>query len=171
VRDRHIIDYESRLACVGDKPLELHKYIYGGLGVRGNRAWFDATARGEDAPDPARCGECDFLTSEGKTRRDGNHTRPKWVDLFGDVDGKVAGLAVLEHPANFRFPQPVRLHPNKPYFSISPPVVGDFEMKPGETYVSRYRIVLHDSAPEAKAIDALWNDYAEPPVVQVVSVR
>ena len=30
----------------------------------------------------------DFLTSDGNRRIDGNHTRPRWVDLSGQIDGK-----------------------------------------------------------------------------------
>src|SRR5205823_4985689 len=72
----HVVDFESRQSCAGDTPLKVNKYHYGGLGMRGNRAWFDGQVKGNDPPDPARSGRSDFLTSEGKTRKDGNHTRP-----------------------------------------------------------------------------------------------
>jgi Methane oxygenase PmoA len=171
VLDRFLIDYESRQTCASNKPLQLHKYIYGGLGVRGNRAWLDPNAKGDEPPNPGRSGGSDFLTSEGKRRKDGNHTRPRWVDLSGKVDGETAGVSVLVSPANFRFPQPVRLHPTMPYFSISPVVVGEFSIIPGETYVSRYRIVVHDGPPDAATLDRLWSDFAEPPRVVVVESR
>ena len=163
-----VLDLESRQTTAGPDPLTLNKYHYGGMGLRGNRAWGDPTAKGENPPDPARSGHSDFLTSEGKRRADGNHTRPRWVDLSGEVDGRLAGVTILDHPSNFRFPQPVRLHPNMPYFCFAPMVLGEFTIDPGKPYVSRYRIVAHDGPPDPRLLDRLWDDYADPPRVKVV---
>lgn len=164
-----VVDFESRQSCAGESALTVNQYHYGGFGLRGNRQWFDPRVKGNGTPDPVRSGRSDFLTSEGKTRRDGNHTRPRWVDLSGEVDGAVCGIAVLDHPANFRFPQPVRLHPNKPYFCFAPMVLGAFDIAPGKTYVSRYRLIAHDGSPDTSAIDRLWHDYADPPLVTIVT--
>ena len=81
----------------------------------------------------------------------------------------MCGVTVLDHPGNFRFPQPVRLHPNKPYFCFAPMVLGEFEISPGHPYTSRYRLYVHDGPPDAADIERLWNDYAAPPVVRVVA--
>jgi hypothetical protein len=167
--DRFLVDFESRQSCAGPRPLEINKYHYGGMGLRGSRAWFDPKARGDSPPDPSRSGRSDFLTSEEKGRADGNHTRPRWVDLSGLLEGRAGGVALLDHPDNFRFPQPVRLHPNKPYFCFAPMVLSSFTIEPGRPYVSRYRLDLHDGPPDAREIDRLWRDYAEPPRVRVVS--
>ena len=163
-----LIDFKSELRCAGAKPLTLNKHIYGGLGYRGNRRWGDPTVKGNDPPDPSKSGHSDFLTSEGKRRGDGNHTRPRWADLSGEVDGKVGGLTILDHPTNFRFPQPVRLHPNMPYLSFAPEVLGEFEIVPGREYVSRYRLIAHDGPPDPKLIERIWDDYADPPRVRIV---
>ena len=163
-----LFDFESEMKCAGEKPLKLNKHIYGGLGYRGNRQWYDPTVKGNDAPDPSKSGHSDFLTSEGKRRADGNHTRPRWVDLSGEVDGKVGGLTILDHPSNFRFPQPVRLHPNMPYLSFAPEVLGEFEIVPGQIYASRYRLIAHDGPPDPKLIERIWDDYADPPKVRIV---
>jgi hypothetical protein len=165
-----VVDFESDQECAGSKPLKINKYHYGGFGLRANRQWFDPTAKENDPPDPARSGRSDFLTSEGKHRGDGNYTRPRWVDLSGMVDGRVGGVTVLDHPGNFRFPQPIRLHPNKPYFCFAPMVLGEFELEPGKPYVSRYRLIVHDGPPDPKVIERLWDDYADPPRVRIVSV-
>lgn len=165
----HIVDIESRQTCAGPEPLILNPYIYGGFGLRGNRAWFDPSANDNDPPSLVRNGQSDFLTSDGKRRQDGNHTRPRWVDLSGLVDGKQAGITVLNLPTNFRSPQPVRLHPNKPYFSISPVVVGKFAIEPGQPYVTRYRLVIHDGAPDPSELDRLRRDFTEPPTVSWIN--
>jgi hypothetical protein len=164
----YVVDLESDQTPAGDEPLMINKYHYGGFGIRGNRQWFDPSARGNARPDPARSGRSDFLTSEGKGRRDGNHTRPRWVDLSGKVGAGFGGVAILDSPTNFRFPQPVRLHPNKPYFVFAPMVLGEFAIEPGSHYVSRYRLVVHDGPPDVPVIERAWRDYAEPPVVRQV---
>jgi hypothetical protein len=169
VRDVFLVDLESRQTCAGASPLTINKYHYGGMGLRGNRDWFDPSVKGNSPPDPARSGQSDFLTSEGKDRATGNHTRPAWVDLAGRVGASPAGVALLDHPDNFRFPQPVRLHPNKPYFCFAPMVEGSFEIAPGRPYVSHYRFVVHDGLPDARELERLWHDYAEPPVARVVA--
>ncbi len=163
-----VIDFVSEMKCADTKPLTVNKNIYGGLGYRGNRQWYDPTAKGNDPPDPAKSGHSDFTTSEGKHQLDGNHTRPRWVDLSGEVDGKVGGLTILDHPSNFRFPQPVRLHPNMPYLSFAPEVLGEFQIVPGQKYVSRYRLIVHDGRPDPALIERLWDDYADPPRARIV---
>lgn len=169
ISDAFLVDFESRQTCAGPEPLTINKYHYGGMGMRGNRGWFDPIAKGDHPPDPARSGGSDFLTGEGKDRGNGNHTRPRWVELSGRVGDRPAGVAMLDHPDNFRSPQPVRLHPTKPYFCFAPMVLGAFEIAPDRPYVSRYRLVVHDGPPDAAAIDRLWRDYARPPRVRVVA--
>ena len=71
------------------------------------------------------------------------------------------------HPSNFRAPQPMRLHPTEPFFCYAPQQGGDMEIKPGDTYISRYRFVVHDGPPDRADLERLWNDYAHPPVVRV----
>ncbi|HUT94068.1 MAG TPA: PmoA family protein [Thermoguttaceae bacterium] len=155
--DYFLFDLTSSQTCAGASPLVVEEYHYGGMAIRGSAAW------------PATSG-ADFLTSEGKTRADGNHTRPRWCDIYGPVDGGEGGVCILGHPTNFRFPQHVRLHPSMPYFCYSPAVLGAFSIEPGKPpYVSQYRFYVHDGRPNAKAAERLWQDYAEPPEVRIVS--
>jgi hypothetical protein len=144
----HVFDLVSTQTNVAGTPVVLAKYHYGGLCVRGSEAW---RTNG------------DFLTSEGKTRADGNHSRPRWVAMHGKIDDAGCGLACLGHPDNFRAPQPARLHPEFPYFSFAPMVTGEFTIAPGRPYVSRYRFAAFDGAPDSAKLDALWNDYAGRP--------
>jgi hypothetical protein len=118
--------------------------------VRGARSWL--------GPEGAS-----FLTSDGKGRLDGENTRVRWCYLGGILDGKSAGIAVLVHPRNFRAPQPVRLHPKDPYFSVSPVKAGNFSIEPGRPYASSYRLVVNDGPPDASLLNRLYDDYAEPP--------
>ncbi len=135
-------------------PVQLDEYIYGGFGIRGAGEWLDKA-------------KVNFLTSEGFDRATGDSTTGRWVYIGGSVGGSVAGFAVLGHPENFRAPQPLRIHPDEPYASVSPPKTGPFSIEPGADYVTRFRIITLDGAPDANLIDALWNDYATPPEVSV----
>jgi hypothetical protein len=56
-----------------------------------------------------------------------------------------------------------------PYFCFAPMVPGGFAIEPGQSYVSRYRVSVHDGKPVPADVDRLWRDYAEPPVVRIVS--
>lgn len=138
-------------------PLTLPTYHYGGAAIRGLDAW--------DGPDGAQ-----FLTSAGKDRANGNETRARWTYMGGTVEGQQAGLAMLSHPANFRSPQPVRIHPEMPYFCFAPSQLGPFSIQPGTPYEMRYRFVTFDGPPDPDALDRLWNDYAYPPTVTVESL-
>jgi hypothetical protein len=59
----------------------------------------------------------------------------------------------------------VRIHPQLIYFVFTPVKLGEFTIKPGDTYVSRFRFFAQDGAPDASRLEAIWNDYATPPTV------
>lgn len=151
-----LFDFTSTQACATDKPLELKKYHYGGLGFRGSDAW-----EGEND-------KCLFLTSEGKTRKDGHGTRSRWCAIYQKIDGEMAGVAILCHPKNFRFPQPMRIHPSEPFFCYAPEALGDFKITPEANYVSKYRFFVFDGEANKETIERIWQDYANPPVVTII---
>ena len=150
-----MFDLVSTQQCATSSPLKLPKYLYGGLGFRGNWSW-----NGKD--------KTFFLTSEGETDRvKGNETRARWCHISGDVDGARAGIAILCHPDNFRAPQPMRLHPTEPFFCFAPSQLGDWEISPGNPYVSRYRFIIADGPPDQVELERRWNEYAHPPVITI----
>lgn len=150
-----VFDLTTEQACATKDPVELPEYHYGSFGLRGPDAW--------NGKDGAR-----FLTSEGITdRKKGDGTRARWCYLGGKTEAGISGTAVLGFPENFRFPMPLRLHPDMPYFSIVPQKLGAFSIEPGKPYVTRYRFVVTDGEPDAKLFDACWNSLAHPAVVKV----
>lgn len=153
--DHFLFDIESVQECASDKPLILEKHHYGGMAFRGNSKWLKE--KDDHSINP---GDLQFLTSDGKDRWDGNHTRPNWVALSGKLDGQNVSLSVFCSPQNFRAPQHVRLHPNKPYFCFAPAVTGKFRIEPGRKYVSRYRYLVTSEAVDAEGLDNQWRQYA-----------
>jgi len=156
ISDRFLFDIESTQTCASGVPVVVEQIHYGGLMIRGHADWQERK-------------DFDYLTSEGKTKLNGNHTRPTWAAIYGPLDGKMTGVTILDHPGNFRFPQPVRLHPTMPYFCFVPAVLGSFTIEPGKSYVSRYRFCVHEGEPDREVADRLWHDYAHPVKVRVVS--
>ena len=155
VGDYFLFDLTSTQTAATDRPLELKKHRYGGLGLRGSAEW--------EGPGEA----CKFHTSEGKTRADGHATRARWCDVGGSVDGAPTGITIFCHPGNFRFPQPMRIHPKEPFFNFTPCQIGDFEIAPGKPLLSRYRYYVHDGAFDRETSERLWNDYAKPPTAEL----
>jgi hypothetical protein len=151
--DPFIIDIEIEQSCATENEVYLHPYHYGGFAFRGSAYWSsEDTAHFE--------GLMKVLTRDGVTDiQEGNNTRPGWVAVYGLIDGKDAGFVVMDHPSNFRYPQPIRLHPKMPYFVFSPVIEGSFILQPGFTYEANYRIVSFDGAPDKAKIDAWYAEY------------
>jgi len=156
--DCYVVDFSIAQTNVTEHPLTINQYRYGGVGFRGNNLWYTkesakslaAVTKMPDAPmPPLEVARHRFLTSEGNDRRAGNHSRPDWTILYGLVeDGEVVGVRVAPVETNLRYPDPMRLHPSKPYFSISPCVIGAFDIMPGETYRADYRFKFFDGVPK-----------------------
>ena len=155
--DHFLFDIVSVQQCASDKPLSLQEYHYGGMAIRGNYQWLKE--KGDHSIKP---GDVQYLTSDGKDRWEGNHTRPNWVVFSGQIDRQDVSAAVFCSPKNFRAPQYVRIHPNKPYFCFAPMVEGRFKIAPGKEYVSRYRYLVTSKAADANLIQKHWNEYAKP---------
>lgn len=156
VSDGFLFDVHSTQRCAGDSPLTINQYHYGGMAIRGRREWLKAEG-------------AEFLTSTGKTRDNGNHSRPDWVTMSGQLDGRPYDVTMFASPYNFRAPQPLRLHPSKPYFVFAPLVLGEFQIRPGTPYESRYRFHVAQGAPNVKRTQQLWQDYADPPQVTLIN--
>lgn len=143
-----VIDLVITQVCATADPLILPEYRYGGMGYRANSAWL-----GRELPK--------ILTSEGETDRVKAHTQKvRWLHLGGPVDGVWTGLAMMDHPENFRSPQPVRVGEAEPFFCFSPSQGGDWSIEPGKPYVARYRFVVMDGEPKAAKLDAYWTGHA-----------
>jgi hypothetical protein len=150
-----VFDLVLTQELVTSSPLALPEFLYGGVAFRGARSWVGPTG-------------AQVLTSEGKTRTNGDATRARWCYIGGLVNGANAGLAMLGHPANVRAPQPARIYPNEPFLNFAPTQAGRLDLAVGRPYVARYRFVTLDGPPDVPLIERLWRDYAEPVRVEVL---
>ena len=101
------------------------------------------------------------VNSEG--HRDGElwGKRAKWVDYWGDIDGKTVGVAIFDHASNPRHPtwwhardyglvaaNPFGVHD----FEKKPAGTGDMRLLAGEQVTFRYRFIFHQGDVEAAGI-------------------
>jgi hypothetical protein len=153
-------DFVSTQSCATNSPIRQSEYHYGGLGFRATRKW-----KGDN---------CNYLSAEGKTRQDCDGTRARWCDIYGAASDKWTGVTVLSHPRNFRHPEPMRTWSGKNdyvFLGFAPSRLGDWIMEPGKDYVFRYRFYVHEGKPVVADIERQWNDYAEPPEVNVQQLK
>ncbi len=149
--DYYQFDLISTQTCETDDPLVIEKYHYGGMAIRGNDQWM---RKSEDGNPLGK-----MITSEEKNRENGNHSRPRWVAMYGPIDGEICGVVVMNHPDNFRFPQWVRLHPTMPYFVYAPMVEEPFTIESGKPYISKFRCMTYDGTPDRDAIEGSWKEW------------
>jgi len=92
-----------------------------------------------------------------------------WVDYSGTLEGKKAGVAILEHPTSFRAPtywhardyglfaaNPFGLHD----FFNDKTKDGSHRMAPKDSIRFRFRVVLHPEETAQAGIDKLYAEYA-----------
>jgi hypothetical protein len=107
--------------------------------------------------------------SEGRVDADVWGKAARWVDYSGPVEGRVQGVAMLDHPANLRHPthwhardyglvaaNPFGLHD----FTGAPAGAGDHTIPAGESLTLRYRFVFHLGDAAAAAIEDRWKTWA-----------
>ncbi|MDB4632085.1 PmoA family protein [bacterium] len=142
--DCFVIELKSQIKNVTPKTVVIQKNHYGSFGIRGAREW--------RKPNESKL---QFSTGTGKKRKNGNQSPEQWAAMTGMVDHQRCGVAVICSQKNFRFPQPVRLHPTMPYFSFAPMATEGFEIKSNEVLESKYRIVTFDGEIMPETIERL----------------
>jgi hypothetical protein len=121
-------------------------------------------------------GKGHIVNSEGVTDKEAWGKRADWCDYYGPVDGQTVGIAIFDHPSNFRHPTYWHVR-DYGLFAANPFGVRDFVGKEapsgahtlakGESLTFRYRIYIHEGDAQAAGIAGLYEQYAHPPVVRV----
>jgi hypothetical protein len=79
----------------------------------------------------------------------------------------------MSHPSNREYPEPMRVWPedsNKHgdlYFEFCPIRDKSWELKPGNDYVLKYRMLVYDGKIDAQIAEQIWKDFTNPPVVTI----
>jgi hypothetical protein len=93
------------------------------------------------------------------------HGKPaRALDFSGIMDGRPAGIAIIDHPDNPGHPSPwfLRLDPKKPYGLQGPGILFQEprKMEPGGNMTLRYRIVVHPGRWSAEDLASKVDDLA-----------
>jgi len=152
-------DFTSTLNCASGSPITLEAYRYGGgIGYRATDEW--------------NANNSWVMTSEGKARKDADGTRARWCDVGGQfAAGGTSGILFMSHPSNREYPEPMRVWPENQnghgdfFFEFCPIRDKSWELKPGNNYVLKYRMLVYDGKIDSKIAERIWNDFSNPPVV------
>jgi len=136
-----------------DASVKLPEYHYGGFAFRGRSIWSKADEESFES-------EFKILTSNGETDPEkANHARCRWFAAYGEDAGKTAGVVIMNHPSSYRYPQPVRIHPEMPYFVFTPVALGEFQIRIDQPYHARYRVMTFDGLPHEESIEEVFEQY------------
>ncbi len=110
-----------------------------------------------------------IVNSHGQQDGEAWAKRADWVDYYGPVDGQTVGIAVMNHPASFRFPtywhvRTYGLFAANPFGwkdFRAPEGDGTYTLAKGKSMALYYRIVLHKGDHQEGRIANLYADYAQ----------
>lgn len=160
--DYYIMDFTSQLNCATEDEVVLKEYRYGGLGWRATEKW--------------NVDNSETLTSEGKTRKDADGTAARWVIVQGKIDDDYAGAVMMSHPANYNYPEPLRIWPEKMngrgdvYANFSPTKNKDWHLLPGKNYILKYRFYVFNGHLGKEQAENAWQQFAEP-TASIITIK
>jgi hypothetical protein len=160
IPDGFLWDFESHLMPSTSLPILLEAYRYAGFGWRGTPEWTKEN--------------CEMLTSEGKTRPEIDGTKARWIFVTGDTQTGRSGLLFMGHPENYDFPEPLRIWDQNAnggrgdaFINFAPTKNRNWELHPNGHYRLKYRILTFEGNMTTEQANRLWNDFANPPVVEI----
>ena len=168
---------------VEKRVMELQQIYYGGMSFRGvSPGWLhldfiSSSSYGqlEKFPKDTRWlssnDSLDILTSEGHNRRSGNETPARWIDYTGPLGDGWGGLVMFDNPTNQRYPTPLRIHPDMPYFCYAFVKDEPYTITSEEPLCLTYRIVVHDGHPDKESNEIIARDFTDPPGISWTPVR
>lgn len=149
----YIIDWNSEFRA-GKEDVHLEGGTaggYAGLSVRiaqPSREWKIANSEGIE----------DVTVITGDTATNTHGKRARWTDFsfVDEVTGQAAGIALIDHPENLRYPSEWHnvIAENIPfgYFSPAPLWSEPYDLPAGQVLRLRYRLYVHPGRPDAKAV-------------------
>ncbi|MCS7239124.1 MAG: PmoA family protein [Thermoguttaceae bacterium] len=97
--------------------------------------------------------------------------KASWVDYYGPIDDEIVGIAVMNHPASFRYPtfwhvRTYGLFAANPFgqHDFTGNGDGSFELKEGESIRLAYRIWIHRGDTESGEVARAYERYASEPL-------
>ena len=154
----------------------LPKVYYGGMSFRGTSKWLGADsrdvaraiARGVEFKDAKWLSpdvSLDVLTDAGWNRKSGDRNPTRWIDYTGPLGDDWGGLVMIDHPSNPRYPTPLRVHPDLPYFCYAFTQNQPYTISSNDPLNLVYRFLIHNGHPKQEINERFARDFTEPPKV------
>jgi hypothetical protein len=108
------------------------------------------------------------LLRKGKTRKDADGSKARWVIVQGKIDADEAGVVMMSHPGNYNYPEPLRIWPENQngrgdvYANFSPTKDMDWYLQPGKDHVLKYRFLVFNGHVNKEQAENAWQQYADP---------
>jgi len=113
------------------------------------------------APDTIR--DVHMIDSEGHKGLDARGPKSRWIDASGTIDPThgPAGLAILCHPKNERYPSEWHLWCRDGGVYVNPSMLyGEpYTLAPGKSFTLGYRILIHPGAGDPSKIEKEFEDF------------
>jgi len=157
--DSRWIDFDVTVTALGDKVV-FGDTKEGSFGLR-----VDETLKVD-----AKMGGV-IINAEGIKNEEAWGKASPWVDYHGPAQGDHVGIAILNHPSSFRYPshwhvRPYGLFAANPFglhdfMSGSKEGLGNHEMKQGDKFTLRYRVIFHQGDEKEGKIAEAFKDYSK----------
>ena len=108
------------------------------------------------------------VNSEGNTGKSVWGKKAKWITYYNKIGEGVAGISMMDHPDNLRYPTPWHARDyglcaanafGLKYFTGNKKNKGDLTIKNGESLTFKYRLVFHNGTEKDIKVDALHSDW------------
>jgi hypothetical protein len=116
-----------------------------------------------------------MANSEGKVGESECWGKPaKWIDYSGSLSGQNVGIAVMDNPANLRYPSRWHIRAYGLYSAnvfglkaFGEDQSGDYTIPKGQQLTFRYRVVIHLGNTAEAHLEERYEAYVQPPSVTV----
>ncbi len=113
---------------------------------------------------PDNIAQVTMIDSEGRKGMDARGPTSRWIDASGVTDPRYgpAGLAILCHPGNPRYPSQWHLWSREGGVYVNPSMLyGEpYTLAPGKSFTLRYRVFIHKGLGDPSAIEKEFADFA-----------
>ncbi len=166
-KDKYMLDYTTTFSSPLKNGILLEAYRYGGgIGMRFNKKWDKSN--------------CKVLTSEGKSRLDGDGTNARWAIVTRESrsGNGVNGILFMSNINNQSHPEPMRIWPvdanegrGDMFFEFCPIRNKEWKLLPNKKYKLQYRMVVFEGTLTANEAEYYWQNYANPPKIEIITTN
>lgn len=165
--DQHIIDVDIELKAVADK-VEFGDTKEGMFAIR-LAQWLT-----ENADSRWQLGTGSYLNCHGDEKEKGVWgKRAEWVRIQGNKDGRIAGIAILNHPTSTNYPtywhargygafsaNPLGQYAFQRTHRVENPKPFNLTLDKGETAPFKFRVIIYDGPRTKQQLDKEFKKYA-----------